>query len=210
MARADKRQLEREAIAKGMEQIRKQEQSPLRQRIWGSEEVAITHKETTPTEEIQTSEVIDRSKPEVASLLSPATSPAGPQTEIPKIRVTHPVFEMVRDAVRRDGFTHPEQGQFIMLPREFEAILALENKAVVQVVFLILRETIGWIDEDGRFRRREWVQLGQKHFEVTCGSKSQGFYGVKTAIQKGYILRRPYKNTFEYAIRWKENEEEAS
>jgi hypothetical protein len=122
------------------------------------------------------------------------------------VRVTHPVFEMVRDAVRRDGFTHPEQGYFIMLPREFEALLALENKAVVQVVFLILRETIGWTDEDGRHRRREWVQLGQKHFEVTCGSKSQGFYGVKTAIQKGYILRRPYKNTFEYSIRWKEKE----
>ncbi len=45
------------------------------------------------------------------------------------VRVTHPVFEMVRNAVRRDGFTHPEQGQFIMLPREFEAVLALENKA---------------------------------------------------------------------------------
>ena len=122
------------------------------------------------------------------------------------IRVTHPVFEMVREAVRRDGFTHPEQGQFIMLPREFEALLALENKAVVQVVFLVLRETIGWTDEEGRHRRREWVQLGQKHFEITCGSKSQGFYGVKTAIQKGYIIRRAYKNTFEYSIRWKENE----
>src|ERR671922_94203 len=89
---------------------------------------------------------------------------------------------------------------------KFGALLALENKAVVQVVFLILRETIGWADENGRHRRREWVQLGQKHFEITCGSKSQGFYGVKTAIQKGYILRRPYKNTFEYSIRWKENE----
>jgi hypothetical protein len=122
------------------------------------------------------------------------------------VRVTHPVFEMVREAVRRDGFTHPEQGQFIMLPREFEALLALENKAVVQVVFLVLRETIGWADEEGRHRRREWVQLGQKHFEITCGSKSQGFYGVKTAIQKGYLIRRTYKNTFEYSIRWKENE----
>jgi len=77
------------------------------------------------------------------------------------VRVTHPVFEMVRAALRRDGFTHPEQGQFIMLPREFEALLALENKAVVQVVFLILRETIGWTDEDGRHKRREWVQLGR-------------------------------------------------
>jgi hypothetical protein len=124
-----------------------------------------------------------------------------------KFKVTHPIFEMVRDTVRRSGFTHPEEGQFVMLPREFEAILALENKAVVQVVFLVLRETIGWMDEEGRYRRREWVQLGQKHFELTCGSKSQGFYGVKSAIQKGYIIRRPCKNTFEYSIRWKDKEQ---
>jgi hypothetical protein len=144
--------------------------------------------------------VVEESEP------SDLREPAGISSAL-NVRVTHPVFEMVREAVRREGFTHPEQGQFIMLPREFEALLALENKAVVQVVFLILRETIGWTDEDGRHKRREWVQLGQKHFEITCGSKSQGFYGVKTAIQKGYILRRPYKNTFEYSIRWKEKEE---
>ena len=30
----------------------------------------------------------------------------------PKLR--HPVFEMVRTAVRRDGFTHPEAGNFII------------------------------------------------------------------------------------------------
>jgi hypothetical protein len=134
--------------------------------------------------------------------------PPSQDTASAKIRVTHPVFEMVRDAVRRSGFTHPEEGQFVMLPREFEAILALENKSVVQVVYLILRETIGWMDENGRYKRREWVQLGQRHFEITCGSKSQGFYGVKTAIQKGYIVRRSWKNTFEYSIRWKEKEEE--
>ena len=137
-----------------------------------------------------------------------ATPEAFRNTDSGSIKVTHPVFEMVRDTVRRSGFTHPEEGQFVMLPREFEAILALENKAVVQVVFLVLRETIGWMDEHGRYRRREWVQLGQKHFEVTCGSKSQGFYGVKIAIQKGYIIRRPWKNTFEYSIRWKEKSEQ--
>ena len=134
----------------------------------------------------------------------PAELPAGTSVVLPKSG--NPVFELMRDCVRRDGFTHPEEGNFIMLPREFAAILALENKSVAQVVLLVICETIGWAAQAGRHGRREWVQLGQKHFEVVCGSKSQGFYGVKTAIQKGYIIRRPYKNSFEYAIRWKEKE----
>lgn len=145
-------------------------------------------------------------RPEPELEVSEAEIIENPSNKAPKLSIRHPVFEMVCETVRLNGFTHPEQGQFIMLPREFEALLALEKKAVVQVVFLILRETIGWMDEDGRYQRREWVQLGQRHFEVTCGSKSQGFYGVKTAIQKGYILRRPCKNSFEYSIRWKGEE----
>jgi len=120
----------------------------------------------------------------------------------PKLR--HPVLEMVRSAVRRDGFTHPEAGNFIMLPREFGAVLTLETKAVVQVVYHIICETIGWIDPHGRGGRREWVQLGLRDFEVICGSKSQGVEGAKKALQKGYIIRRPYKNSYEYSLRWKE------
>jgi len=123
----------------------------------------------------------------------------------PKLR--HPVFEMVRTAVRRDGFTHPEAGNFIMFPREFGAILTLETKAVAQVVYHIICETIGWIDPNGRGGRREWVQLGLRDFELICGSKSQGAVGAKTALQKGYILRRPYKNGFEYSLRWKEQKD---
>ena len=94
-----------------------------------------------------------------------------------------------------------------LFPREFGAILTLETKAVAQVVYHIICETIGWIDPNGRGGRREWVQLGLRDFELICGSKSQGAVGAKTALQKGYILRRPYKNGFEYSLRWKEQKD---
>jgi hypothetical protein len=139
----------------------------------------------------------------------PVEPPAEAETDLSLIlpKVRHPVFEMVRTAVRRDGFTHPEAGNFVMLPREFGAILALETKAIAQVVYYVICETIGWVDPHGRSGRREWVQLGHRAFELICGSKSQGATGVKTALQKGYIVRRPCKNGYEYSIRWRENTE---
>jgi hypothetical protein len=102
------------------------------------------------------------------------------------------------------GFTHPHDGRFLMLPPEFDAILALETKAVAQVILEVMRQTIGWGDAAGRHGRREWVKLGHKHFERICGSSSQAFTGLKVALQKGYVLRRPCTGGFEYAIHWRE------
>ena len=47
------------------------------------------------------------------------------------------------------GFTHPENGHFLMMPKEFKAILSLEKKAVAQVVYEIIDQTIGWEDPEG-------------------------------------------------------------
>ena len=152
----------------------------------------------------------------VVEIKAPEASPIEPPLPAPSIevdfslappKVRHPVFEMVRSTIRRDGFTHPEVGNFIMLPREFGAILTLETKAVAQVVYMIICETIGWVDPHGRSGRREWIQLGHRHFEMVCGSKSQGATGVKEALQKGYIIRRPCGNSYEYSIRWKDLKE---
>jgi hypothetical protein len=137
----------------------------------------------------------------------PSTSP-GPDSSLKRLKVRHPVLEMVRAAVRRDGFTHPEAGNFIMLPKEFGAIITLETKAVLQVVYHIMCETVGWADPDGRAGRREWVQLGHGDFTAICGSKSQGDAGIKQALQRGYIIRRPYGNSYEYSIRWSDKKEE--
>jgi hypothetical protein len=39
-------------------------------------------------------------------------------------------------------------GGFLQLPREFDAILALEQKAIAQVVLEVLRQTIGTQEYD--------------------------------------------------------------
>ena len=51
MARSVKRQLEQAGFSQGWEQIKKQEESSLRTRIWAQDEIAITHPQhATPTE----------------------------------------------------------------------------------------------------------------------------------------------------------------
>jgi len=113
-------------------------------------------------------------------------------------------------AVKEFGFTNPEEGRYLLLPPEFDAILASETKAVAQIVLDILRQTIGWIDpshekdERGKYKRRQWVKLGHKHFEFICGSSSQAHTGLKKALQEGYIVRRPCNGGFEYSVKWRE------
>jgi hypothetical protein len=51
--------------------------------------------------------------------------------------------------------------------------------------------------------RREWARLPLRHFELACGMDNmQVLRGLKRAMQRGYILRRPRLDSFEYAIRW--------
>jgi hypothetical protein len=61
-------------------------------------------------------------------------------------------------AAREFGFTPPSEGFWVMLPKEYDAILALEPKAVAQVVLEVLRQTIGTVERlpDGRAKRKEW------------------------------------------------------
>jgi hypothetical protein len=105
------------------------------------------------------------------------------------------------------GFTHPENGHYLMMPKEFKAILALETKAVAQVVYEVIDQTIGWEDPSGRGGRREWVRLSLRHFMHACSmSLSQVQKGLKTALNSGYIVRRPRQGEYEYSIRWREEE----
>jgi len=112
-------------------------------------------------------------------------------------------------SVKEFGFTHPDEGRYLLLPSEFDAILALETKAVAQVVLEVLRQTIGWVDSSGetdaqgRRKRRLWARLGHKHFEFICGSASQAHVGLKRALQEGYIIRRSCRGGFEYSVKWR-------
>jgi hypothetical protein len=106
--------------------------------------------------------------------------------------------------VQENGFTHPSWGGWLQLPREFDAVLALENKAVVQIVLEIMRQTLGWVDptgqvdDQGKPRRVEWVHLDYDHFIPLLGSSaSQARRGIDTALKKKYIERETIKVALE-------------
>jgi hypothetical protein len=106
--------------------------------------------------------------------------------------------------IKAHGFTHPHNGYWVMLPREFDVILALETKAVAQVILEVLRHTIGY-PGDGPRERRLWAPLSPGHF-ARKGLMSRGAAqrGLSDAVTKGYLLRRAVSpHAWEYAVRWK-------
>ena len=120
-------------------------------------------------------------------------------------------LHIVLHQIQRDGFPHPATGGYVMVPRVIKALLSLEPVAVIQVVFEICEQTVGWVDPHGKHGRREWARLSLRHFELACGMTAhQVLRGLKRALQQGYILRRPRLDSFEYAIRWAEGKQRPS
>jgi hypothetical protein len=113
----------------------------------------------------------------------------------------------VLHAAQQHGITHPTVGGFLQLPREFDAILALEQKAIAQVVLEVLRQTLGTpeYDQHGQSQRREWATISQEHFaRAGLMTNKAAWRGIKEALGKGYILRRKVgAQRYEYAIRWR-------
>jgi hypothetical protein len=105
--------------------------------------------------------------------------------------------------IQKHGFTHPRDGYFLMLPREFDVVAALETKAVTLVVLAVLRRTLG-VPGDGPQGRKEWVQLSDHGMaDAALISYSQARRGLAEAVKKGYLLRRRVGRSWEYAIRWR-------
>jgi hypothetical protein len=151
--------------------------------------------------------------PRVVKVSEPTVVPVGPEGVVVGASQREPRktgWWLALHRVREFGFTSPDEGRYLLLPPEFDAILALETKAVAQIVLEVLRQTVGWvdpsgdIDERGNRKRRLWAKLGHKHFEFICGSSSQAHTGLKKALNEGYILRRPCTGGFEYSVKWRE------
>jgi len=105
--------------------------------------------------------------------------------------------------IQKHGFTHPRDGYFLMLPREYDVVAALETKAVALVVLAVLRRSIG-VPGDGPQGRKEWVQLSERAMaDAALISYSQARQGLAQAVCKGYLLRRRMGRSWEYAIRWR-------
>jgi len=107
--------------------------------------------------------------------------------------------------IKYHGFEHPVASKsFLMVPPDdFLALLSLEPLAVVQVVFVIWRETVGWEDPSGLYGRREWVSVSPQDFERRgIAGRAQARRGLKRAEEQGYIRKQTAGNGFEYAVRW--------
>jgi hypothetical protein len=114
-------------------------------------------------------------------------------------------IDFTLQSIQRFGFTHPNYGPFLMVPKEFQAILARETNAVAQVIWEIMQQTIGWDTGREPGGRREWAPLSVRHFErARILSRSQAERGFKQALGKRYIERRKGgANRYEYRLRWK-------
>lgn len=128
-------------------------------------------------------------------------------------------LEVIRHRIEQMGFTHPREGRWLMFPAlEFEAILALERKAVAQVILFVMQRTLGvpdtaeGRDEQGNLKRREWVSFSHRELaERVMGSPTQVNEGLKIALERNYIERREAGKTrggvkYEYRIRWNTHE----
>jgi hypothetical protein len=105
--------------------------------------------------------------------------------------------------IQKHGFTHPANGYFLMLPREYDVVAALETKAVALVILAILRRTIGVVGQGPR-ERGEWVKLSLHALaDATLLPYSQAVVGLQEALKKGYVQRRKAGRSWEYSVRWR-------
>jgi hypothetical protein len=112
--------------------------------------------------------------------------------------------------LQRQGFPHPRHGHFVMMPRDFLAVIAYESKAVVQVLLEVLDRTIGVIG-DGPGGRGLWVELSTYECAGTgLMSRSAAQRGIATAVQQGYLRQRVLETDrdgwpirYEYSLHWR-------
>lgn len=112
--------------------------------------------------------------------------------------------------LQQRGFTHPQNGRWLMLPREFKAMVAYESKAVVQVILEVLDRTIG-VEGDGPYGRGLWVELSTYDCAATgLMSHSAAQRGIASAVTKGYLRQKVLKSdthgtpiSYTYSLNWK-------
>ena len=89
------------------------------------------------------------------------------------------------------GFQRKPDGNFAftMVPNQFlDEIVPNEKPCVIKVVCLILRRTIGWLDEHGHRRTQEQVAYSEFVREMNMSTQAVAD-GLKIALKKGYIVR---------------------
>jgi hypothetical protein len=110
---------------------------------------------------------------------------------------------LILPRLQQHGFTHPQNGYWLMMPQDFAVLVAYETKAVVQVVLEVLQRTIG-APGDGPGGRKLWTVLSTWECAKSgLMSHSAAQRGLKDAVERGYVLRRWQEGQYEYALKWK-------
>jgi hypothetical protein len=111
--------------------------------------------------------------------------------------------------LRRDGFTpyFGEKKRFYMTPPEFDLVLACESRQVAQVIYEVLRQSVGYTGA-GEHGRREWGALSKRHFERRgLMSQGQAERTLRYAVEQGYLLRRRLgRQRWEYALHYRQGD----
>lgn len=109
------------------------------------------------------------------------------------------------------GFLRLPSGNFpfTMVPNQFlDEVVPNEKPCVVKVVCLILRRTLGWVDEKGQRRQQEQVAYTEFAREMKMSIQAVAD-GVRIALEKGYIVRTKQGSSLTgegawYSLRWSE------
>jgi hypothetical protein len=109
--------------------------------------------------------------------------------------------------LRRDGFTpyFGEERRFLMAPPEFDLVLACEPRQVAQVIYEVLKQTVGYAG-DGEHGRREWVALSLRHFERRgLLGRDAAKSALDYAVKHSYLERRPHgRQGWEYKVHYRQ------
>ena len=134
----------------------------------------------------------------------PRPSVTSPRSRVHKYSVKRQIRQsLTLPRLQQHGFTHPQNGYWLMMPQDFAVLVAYETKAVVQVVLEVLQRTIGAVG-DGPGGRKLWAELSTWECAKTgLMSHSAAQRGLKDAVERGYILRRSCEGHYEYALKWK-------
>lgn len=99
-----------------------------------------------------------------------------------KIQASSPAFAGFRQ-LPGGGFS------FTMVPNQFlDEIVPIEKPCVVKVVCLVLRRTLGWVDQTGQRRQQNQVAYSEFAREMNMSTQAVAD-GLKIALEKGYIVR---------------------
>jgi hypothetical protein len=105
--------------------------------------------------------------PRVVKVSEPTAMPGAPEGS-PRASSCHEArpsgWWMALHRIQACGCTSLDEGRSLLLPAACDAMLALEIKAVAQMVLERWRQTIGWVDPSGdsdargKRQRRLWVK----------------------------------------------------